>query len=91
MSNRTFACLYRRKLQRNDQNIKAFFFPLCGHESVCVHWKLHVSPPKKVKKWNLFWDRYLHELRQIEEFMHNPHIVEIRLSLLNQVFRRQPK
>jgi hypothetical protein len=89
MSNRTFACLSCRKLQRKDQNIEAFFWPLCGRESVRVHWKLHMPSPKKLKKWNSFWDRYWSELRQIEEFKHNPNISEIRLPLLNQVFRRK--
>jgi len=43
MSNRTFACLHCRKLQRKDQNIAAFFGPLCGRESVRVHWKPHAA------------------------------------------------
>lgn len=88
MSNRTFACLHCRKLQRRNQHVAAFFCPLCGRESIRVHWKLHVPAPRKVKKWNTFWDRYLSELRQIEEFKSNPSIPEIRLPLLNQVFRR---
>jgi DNA-directed RNA polymerase subunit RPC12/RpoP len=90
MSNQTFACLSCRKLWRKDQNIEVFFCPVCGHECVRVHWKLHVPSPKKTKKWNSFWERYLHELRQIEEFRHNPNISEIHLPLLNQVFRRHP-
>lgn len=44
--------------------------------------------PKKVKKWNSFWDRYLLELRQIEEFKRNPNIRKVHLPLLNQVFKR---
>ncbi|WP_157212782.1 hypothetical protein [Herbaspirillum sp. CF444] len=83
MSNRTFACLYCKKLQRKDQNINAFHCPLCGRESIRVHWKLHVPSPKKKKKWNSFWDRYLLELRQIEEFKSNKNIRELRLPLLN--------
>ena len=91
MSNRTFACLQCRKLQRKDQNTPAFFCPVCGQESIRVHWKLHVPAPRKVRKWNSFWDRYLLELRQIEEFRSNPNITELRLPLLNQVLRRPAK
>jgi len=88
MSNRTFACLYCRKLQRKDQNIESFHCPLCGRETIRVHWKLHVPAPSKKKKWDSFWERYLLELRQIEEFRSNKNIRELRLPLLNQVFRR---
>jgi DNA-directed RNA polymerase subunit RPC12/RpoP len=91
MSNRTFACLQCRKLQRRDQNTKEFFCPQCGQESIRVHWKLHVPAPRKLRKWNSFWERYLLELRQIEEFRSNTSITELHLPLLNQVLRRAPK
>ncbi|OYT88653.1 MAG: hypothetical protein CFE43_21400 [Burkholderiales bacterium PBB3] len=90
MSNRTFACLQCRKLQRRSQSIAAFFCPICGVESVRVNWKLHVPAPKKRKKWDSFWSRYLLELRQIEEFMRDPSITEVRLPLLNQTLYRRP-
>ncbi|WP_457325876.1 hypothetical protein [Roseateles sp. P5_E11] len=91
MSNRTFACLQCRKLQRKDQNVPNFHCPHCGQESIRVHWKLHVPAPRKVKKWNSFWDRYLAELQKIEEFRFNPNITEMHLPLLNQVLRRALK
>lgn len=88
MSNRTFACLYCKKLQRKDQNIDSFHCPLCGRESIRVHWKLRVPAPRKKKKWDAFWSQYLFELRQIEQFRSDINIQEIQLPLLNMKFRR---
>ncbi|WP_162059493.1 hypothetical protein [Undibacterium sp. KW1] len=88
MSNRTFACLDCKKLQRKDQNIPAFFCPHCGKESIRVHWKLRVPSPRKIKKWNSFWSRYLSELRQLKEFYTGRGAARLYLPLLNQEHRR---
>jgi len=90
MSNRTFACLRCRRLQRKDQSTSVFRCPLCGEESIRVHWKLHVPAPRKVRKWNSFWDRYLSELRQLEQFRLDPSMTDLYLPLLNQRHQRRP-
>ena len=88
MSNRTFACLRCRKLQRKDQSLKVFNCPICGEQCERVPWKLRVPAPSKVKQWDRFWQQYLFECRQIAEFEANPHIKELHLTLLNQVRTR---
>jgi hypothetical protein len=89
MSNRTFACLECRKLQRRSQHAEAFFCPICAKESIRVPWKLHVPSPRKVKKWNAFWTQYLLEMRQREEFMANKNVSELYLPLQNKLLRRK--
>ena len=88
MSNRSFACLACRKLQRKPQSLPAFRCPHCGADCIRVHWKLHVPAPRKRRKWDAFWKQYLLELHMIEEFKASPHIAEIRLPLLNQCWTR---
>ncbi len=88
MSNRTFACLNCRKLQRRPQKIASVLCPLCRNECICVHWKLHVPAPRKRRKWNKFWTQYLLELRQIEGFRAGDGPDEMYLPLLNQRWKR---
>ena len=88
MSNRTFACLSCRKLQRKPQSIASFSCPHCGNECIRVHWKLHVPAPKKLRKWDKFWQQYLFELRQIDQFRGGDGPDEIYLPLLNQRYTR---
>ncbi|WP_312528230.1 hypothetical protein [Comamonas sp.] len=89
MSNRTFACLDCRKLQRRDQNLAHFYCPICAKECVCVPWKLHVPSPRKLRKWNAFWAQYFLEMRQLEAFRANKNIAEVYLPLLNKRWGRQ--
>ena len=89
MSNRIFACLGCRKLQRRDQQTEQFFYPICGVESVRVPWKLHVPPPRKLRKWDAFWKQYLLEMRQLAEFKANKNIAELYLPLHNQRWHRE--
>ena len=89
MSNRTFACLSCRKLQRKSQNVASFNCPHCGSECVRVHWKLHVPAPRKLRKWDKFWQQYLLELRQIDLFRAGDGPEEIYLPLLNQRYTRK--
>lgn len=89
MSNRTFACLGCRKLQRRDQHTEHFFCPICADESVRVPWKLHVPSSRKVRKWNNFWARYFLEMRSLEEFKANKNIPEVYLPLQNQRWSRE--
>lgn len=89
MSNRTFACLSCRKLQRKPQSIGTFRCPHCNAECICVHWKLHVPAPRKPKKWNAFWRQYLLELRQIESFRAGDGPDVLELPLLNQRWIRR--
>lgn len=84
MSNRTFACLTCRKLQRKPATQETFRCPQCGGECLRVHWKLHVPAPRKVKKWNAFWAQYLLERRQIDEFYAGRLGDELVLPLLNR-------
>jgi hypothetical protein len=84
MSNRTFACLTCRKLQRKDASVAVFLCPICRGECIRVHWKLHVPAPRKVKKWKAFWDQYLLELRQLEQFRAGAGPAVIELPLLSQ-------
>ncbi|KFN41772.1 hypothetical protein N789_14775 [Arenimonas oryziterrae DSM 21050 = YC6267] len=88
MSNRTFACLTCRKLQRKTQTLDSFACPICKSDCVRVHWKLHVPSPRKHKKWDKFWTEYLAELRQIAEFRSGSGPAEIYLPLLNQRLAR---
>lgn len=88
MSNRTFACLRCRKLQRKPMGLKTFACPHCHAECVCVHWKLHVPAPRKVRKWERFWAQYLLELRMIQQFRDGQHGDEMYLPPLNQRFKR---
>jgi hypothetical protein len=90
MSNRTFACLKCRKLQRKPQSVAAFACPICGTDCIRVHWKLHVPAPRKTRKWDKFWAQYLLELRQIEQFNAGALGEELYLPLLNQLYRRAP-
>tara|TARA_Y100001972_G_scaffold117133_1_gene155804 strand:- start:2528 stop:2860 length:333 start_codon:yes stop_codon:yes gene_type:complete len=90
MSNRTFACLDCRKLQRRSQHTEAFHCPHCGKECIRVHWKLHVPAPSRPKKWDAFWTQYLYELRLLEEFRADKNQLALHLPLLNQTFRRSP-
>jgi hypothetical protein len=89
MSNRTFACLSCRKLQRKHQSTVEFRCPHCGAPCICVHWKLHVPAPKKRKKWNAFWAQYLLELRQLESFRSGDGPDVLTLPLLNQRWIRR--
>ena len=84
MSNRTFACLHCRKLQRKPTSLANFACPVCQSDCVRVHGKLQVPAPRKRKKWDAFWQQYLIELHQLEVFRagHGPGIIE--LTLLNQ-------
>lgn len=84
MSNRTFACLTCRKLQRKPATQMAFACPQCGGDCLRVHGKLHVPAPRKVRKWNRFWAQYLAERRQIEEFHAGRLGDELVLPLLNR-------
>jgi hypothetical protein len=84
MSNRTFVCLACRKLQRKPQGIDSFSCPHCKAECIRVHWKLHVPAPRKKRKWDKFWQQYLLELRQIEEFNSRTTPEVLYLPLLNQ-------
>ena len=84
MSNRTFACLACRKLQRKSQSLAEFACPHCGQPCVRVHWKLHVPAPRKLRKWNRFWQQYLHELQQIEVFRDGGLGETLYLPLLNR-------
>ena len=84
MSNRTFACLSCRKLQRKSQSLERFSCPVCKSECIRVHWKLHVPAPRKTKKWDKFWATYLAELRQLAEFRSGDGPAEVYLPLLNQ-------
>ena len=89
MSNRTFACPACRKLQRKSQSLGAFACPACGQDCVRVDWKLHVPAPRKLRKWNRFWDRYLSELRQIRALRDGVGPAEVYCRLLNQTWVRQ--
>ncbi|WP_313917046.1 hypothetical protein [Tahibacter sp.] len=85
MSNRTFACLDCRKLQRKpSQRAVAVICPHCRQECIVVAWKLHVPAPRKRKKWDAFWKQYLLELRLIQQKRANPHMGSMYLPLLNQ-------
>jgi hypothetical protein len=84
MSNRTFACLACRKLQRKPATLAAFACPVCGGDCVRVHWKLHVPAPKKRRKWDKFWQQYLLELRQLEVFRAGGGPAVLELPLLSQ-------
>lgn len=89
MSNRTFACLACRKLQRKPQSLESFACPVCGSDCIRVHWKLHVPAPRKIKKWNAFWSQYLLELRQLGEFRSGSGPAVLELPLLNQRWVRK--
>lgn len=84
MSNRTFACLSCRKLQRKPQSVMSFACPHCGADCIRVHWKLHVPAPRKARKWDKFWNQYLLELRLIEQHRAGVGPDELYLPLLNQ-------
>jgi hypothetical protein len=84
MSNRTFACLHCRKLQRKPSVTPSVCCPHCGRECLCVHWKLHVPAPRKKRKWEKFWQQYLLELRLIEQFEGGAGPDTLYLPLLNQ-------
>ena len=58
MSNRTYACLDCRKLQRKPAQRDTVLCPLCRRECIGVHWKLHVPAPRKRRKWEAFWKQY---------------------------------
>lgn len=88
MSNRTFACLACRKLQRKPATLASFACPICHADCVRVHWKLHVPSPRKARKWDKFWAQYLLELRQIEQFNAGQLGKELYVPLLNQLHRR---
>ncbi|MDI9237881.1 hypothetical protein QLQ15_03010 [Lysobacter sp. LF1] len=84
MSNRTFACLACRKLQRKPQSIAAFAFPVCHADCIRVDWKLHVPAPRKRRKWDRFWAQYLLERRMTEQFNDGLLGEELVLPLLNR-------
>jgi len=84
VSNRTFACLRCRKLQRKPASLATFACPQCRSDCIRVHWKLHVPAPRKRRKWDRFWAKYLLELRMIEQFRDGQHGNEMHLPLLNQ-------
>ena len=84
MSNRTWACLACRKLQRKPATLAAFACPICRRDCIRVHWKLHVPAPRKKRKWDKFWQQYQLELRQLEAFRADPAMAELVLPLLNQ-------
>lgn len=89
MSNRTFACLHCRKLQRKPQGMLEFSCPHCGKACIRVHWKLHVPAPRKIRKWNRFWNAYLQEHRLIEQHRAGKGPDVIELPLLNQRWVRR--
>ena len=89
MSNRTFACLNCRKLQRKPQALVRFACPVCGNDCVRVHWKLHVPAPRKRRKWNAFWRQYLVELRLLATFRSGGGPAVLELPLLNQRWVRR--
>jgi hypothetical protein len=84
MSNRTFACLTCRRMQRKPASLAAFRCPACGRDCVRVHWKLHVPAPKKRRKWDRFWAQYLLELRLLEVFRAGGGPPVLELPLLSQ-------
>ncbi|MBU8977387.1 hypothetical protein JI752_014655 [Lysobacter sp. MMG2] len=84
MSNRTFACLNCRKLQRKPQAIAAFACPSCRSDCIRVHWKLRVPAPRKRRKWDRFWAQYLLERRTIALFHDGQLNDEVYLPLLNR-------
>lgn len=88
MSNRTYACLDCRKLQRKPAQRDTVLCPLCRRECIGVHWKLHVPAPRKRRKWEAFWKQYLLELRLLAEYHANPQIRRLELPLLNQSWFR---
>ena len=89
MSNRTYACLACRKLQRKPAVRERVTCPACNADCLCVHWKLHVPAPKKRKKWDAFWKQYLLERRLIEVFQAGGGPPVLELPLLNQRFTRR--
>jgi DNA-directed RNA polymerase subunit RPC12/RpoP len=89
MSNRTFACLTCRKLQRKPQSMATFACPHCRGDCIRVHWKLHVPAPKKRRKWNAFWAQYQLELRHLERFHAGLGPAVLELSLLSQRWVRK--
>ena len=90
MSNRTFACLSCRRLQRKPATLAAFACPVCKADCVRVHWKLHVPAPRKRRKWDRFWAEYLLELRELERFRAGLGPAVLELPLLSQRWVRQP-
>ncbi|MEO8672876.1 MAG: hypothetical protein ABI411_16270 [Tahibacter sp.] len=84
MSNRTFACLVCKKLQRKPRALDVFLCPVCKFECIRVHAKLHVPATRKLKKWNTFWAQYLTERSQLAEFHAGRGPAEICLPLLSQ-------
>ena len=90
MSNRTFACLHCRKLQRKLQTLAAFCCPHCGRECLRVPWKLHVPAPCRRRKWDAFWAQYFRELRLVEQFRARLITQTLELPLLNQVWIHVP-
>lgn len=91
MSNRTFACLHCRTLQRKPAVTHGIPCPHCGRECLCVHWKLHVPAPRKKRKWDKFWQQYLLELRLIEQFRAGLIRHSMYLPLLNQFWPYVPQ
>lgn len=88
MNNRTHVCLGCEKSYRRDQKEESVNCPLCGSKCEYVHKKIRIPSPKHKKKWKIFWTQYRKELRLLEEFRNNPHIKEIKLDILNQVWKR---
>jgi DNA-directed RNA polymerase subunit RPC12/RpoP len=91
MSNRTFACLTCRKLQRKPQSLARFACPHCGADCLRVHWKLHVPAPKKRRKWDAFWAQYLLELRLLAVFRAGGGPAVLELPLLSQRWVRRER
>ena len=83
MSQRTWVCVPCRKSYRRAQGIQSVRRPTCGAECECVHWKIRIPPPRRLKQWAEFWTKYRAEKALLDAFHRGELRERVRLKLLN--------
>jgi DNA-directed RNA polymerase subunit RPC12/RpoP len=84
MTNQTYVCLECKKSFRQTPGRGDFRCPHCKNKCIAVHYKIRIPSPKRVREWDKFWEKYLKEIRLLEDFLNDPSVKFVKLDIYNQ-------